>query len=498
VAGCLVVAACGDSGKQFAHRVETLLKPAGSDESTSLFPDEYRPTGPQRHTLVLPTTFGRRTGDLDQMIRRRAIRALVIINPIGFFYISGRPQGFQFEALQEFENFANQKRETGAVPFHVVFLPMRPDKLEAALTKGYGDLIAEEVVITPGRGERVAFSVPIHSHISQILVTGTALANVTSLDSLGGAPIYVNPLTTYYDNLKKLNDLRQKAGKPPLNIMSADKHLFDDDLIQMVNANLIPATVTSGNRADLWAQVLPNVRPHPEMTISDEGEVAWVMRKNTPQLKKLVDEFLQDHSEGTAFGNVLQRRYLQNVKWIRDSLAPAEMRKLIAYSEFFKRYASKYNFDYLMLAAQGFQESQLDQSKTSPAGAVGVMQVIPRVAAAPPINIPDVYDADGNIHAGAKIMHTIATTFFSDRAIDPLNKTLFTFASYNAGPYRIAHLRKKAEQDGLDPNRWFDNVELEVAQDIGEETVAYVGNIYRYYIAYTLAAKQKPRVTLPD
>ena len=308
VTGCLAVAACGNSGKQGAHRLETLLKPAGSGESTSLFPDEYRPTGLERHALVLPTTFGKRTGDLDQMIRRRAIRALVIINPIGFFYISGRPQGFHYEALQEFENFANQKRKTGAVPFHVVFLPMRPDQLEAALTKGYGDLIAEEVVITPEREQRVTFSVPVQRHVSQIVVTGTALANVTSLDSLGGTPIYVNPLTTYYDNLKKLSELRQQAGKPPLNIRSADKHLFDDDLIQMVNANLIQATVTLGNRADLWAQVLPNVRAHPELAITSEDEVAWVMRKNTPQLKQLVDEFLKDHAEGTAFGNVLLRR----------------------------------------------------------------------------------------------------------------------------------------------------------------------------------------------
>jgi membrane-bound lytic murein transglycosylase MltF len=173
------------------------------------------------------------------------------------------------------------------------------------------------------------------------------------------------------------------------------------------------------------------------------------------------------------------------------------MRKFIAYSDFFKKYASEYNFDHLMLAAQGYQESRLDQNMRSPAGAVGVMQVIPKVAAAPPINITDVYNADGNIHAGAKILHTIAATFFSDRAIDPLNKTLFTFASYNAGPYRIAHLRKKAEQDGLDPNSWFRNVELEVARDIGEETVAYVGNIYKYYIAYTLAA-EKGRVKPAD
>jgi membrane-bound lytic murein transglycosylase MltF len=288
-----------------------------------------------------------------------------------------------------------------------------------------------------------------------------------------------------------LSDSRGKAGKSPLNIRSADRNLFEDDLIQMVNAGLIPATVTRRERAELWVQVLPNVRPHPELLVASGGHRAWALRKNTPQLKQLVDEFFKDRATGTTFGNTLLQRYLQTTKWVKDSLSPNELRKFVAYSEFFQKYASKYNFDYLMIAAQGYQESQLDQNKRSPAGAVGVMQVIPRLAAANPINIPDVNDAEANIHAGAKMMHNIADTYFDDRGIDALNKTLFTFASYNAGPRRIALLRRKTQQDGLDPNQWFGNVELEVAKTVGKETVTYVGNIYKYYVAYKLAAGQK-------
>jgi membrane-bound lytic murein transglycosylase MltF len=329
------------------------------------------------------------------------------------------------------------------------------------------------------------------------VVTGSALAHVTSLDSLAGEPIYVNPLTTYYETLKRVSGLRQKAGKSLLDIRAADKHLYDDDLIEMVNAGLISATVARGKRADLWAQVLPNVKAHPELVIASEGETAWVMRQNTPHLKQLVDEFLKDHAAGTTFGNTLLRRYLQNTRWIRDSISPEKLRKFVAYSEFFKKYGAEYNFDDLMIAAQGYEESLLDQSKRSPAGAVGVMQVIPRLAAANPINIPDVGNADGNIHAGTKILHTMAGSYFNDSGIDPVNKTLFTFASYNAGPARIAHLQKMAPHDGLDPNQWFENVELEVAKNVGEETVIYVGNIYKYYVAYTLAAAERRRRGLP-
>jgi membrane-bound lytic murein transglycosylase MltF len=469
-----------------------------SEASRSLLPNEYGATAESgRRTLALPANFGKRTGDLDEMVRARVIRALVIIDPIGFFYLSGRPHGIQYESLLEFDRFANQKLKTGKLPVRVVFLPMRPDQLEAALTQGLGDFIAHPVVVTPEREQRLTFSVPIQKDVSQVVVTGAALADVMSFDSVAAEPIYVNPLTTYYENLERISDLRVKAGKSPLDIRAADKYLFEDDLIEMVNAGLIPATAARRERADLWAQVLPNVKAQSELVIAREGPTAWVMRKNTPQLRQLVDAFLKDHGAGTTFGNTLLRRYLQDTRWIQDSISPEQLRKFIAYSEFFKKYAAKFNFDHLLIAAQGYQESQLDQSKVSPAGAVGVMQVIPKFAAADPINIPDVWNADGNIHAGAKILDHIAGTYFNDPEIDRVNQTLFTFAGYDAGPTRIAHLRNEAPRDGLDPNQWFNNVELKVAKDVGEETVIYVGNIYKYYVAYRLTAIERKRRGLP-
>lgn len=429
------------------------------------------------------------------MAKRRSIRALLIVNPIGFFYKQGRPQGIQYEALEEFERFVNKKLNTGKLPVKVVFMPMRPDQLEAALTQGIGDVIAQGVVITPEREQRVAFSTPIQQNVAHVVVTGNALANVVSFDELVGKPIYVNPLSVSYDNLKKINDDRQKAGKPPLDIKASDKDLFDDDLIEMVNANLIPATVTTTQRASLWSQVLPNLKSHPDLVVSSGQNIGWVMRKNNPQLKAVVDEFAQTHAVGTSFGNTLLRRYLQNTKWIKDSTSASEIQKFDDYVQYFKKYAAEYNFDYLMLAAQGYQESQLNQSARSHVGAVGIMQVMPKLAAANPINVPNVGNADANIEAGVKMMRNIADTYFNDPAIDPVNKTLFVFASYNAGPNRIVRLRKKAKDDGLDPNKWFGNVELEVAKDVGQETVNYVSNIYKYYVAYKLALADQQRRT---
>jgi membrane-bound lytic murein transglycosylase MltF len=448
------------------------------------------PSSASLNSISLPRSFERNTGDLDVMAKRRNIRGLVVLNPISFFYEKGQPQGVMYEALQEFQKFVNAKLKTGNLDVKVTFLPMRIDQLEPALKEGVGDMIAYGIVVTPEREQRVAFSVPLQSDVTQIIVTGPNFGPVSTLADLGGKEVYANPLTANYQNLQKINVELQKAGKKPIIIKAADQNLLDDDLVQMVNAGLIPATVTTSARADLWGQVLSHIQPHPELVIASGDRLAWAMRKNNPQLKQLVDEFLATHAAGTLFGNTLLRRYLQNTKWVMNSTSVEEMKKYETNVAIFQKYAGQYNFDYLMIAAQGYQESLLNQSKRNPSGAIGIMQVIPKFASASPINIPNVGTADGNVHAGVKMLRNIEDTYFNDSRIDPLNKTLFAFASYNAGPTRIARLRKEAPDMGLDPNVWFNNVELLASREIGTETVTYVANIYKYYIAYKLAVEQ--------
>ena len=137
------------------------------------------------------------------------------------------------------------------------------------------------------------------------------------------------------------------------------------------------------------------------------------------------------------------------------------------------------------MAALGYQESQLDQSKRSHVGAIGIMQVMP--ATAKQMRIGNIDQLEPNIHAGVKYVRHLIDTYFNDASVDELNRTLFAFASYNAGPARIRSLRQEAKRQGLNPNIWFNNVERIVAQRIGRETVQYVSNIYKYYIAYDMA-----------
>jgi membrane-bound lytic murein transglycosylase MltF len=445
---------------------------------------------PPDTVIQLPLNFERYTGDLDEMVKRRNIRAIVLLDPIGFFYIDGLPRGAMYEALMAFERFVNAKLKTGTRQIQITFFPLRVDQVETALEAGLGDIIAHQVIITPERQRRADFSSPIRTDVTQIIVTGPKAPAVSTLDNLAGMEIYANPLTDFYPNLQKMNESLQKSGKKPMRVKAADKDLSEDDLLQMVNAGAIPATAATKLRAEIWAKVLPGLRPHPELAIATGGRTGWAMRKNSPQFKKLVDEFAQTHAEGTSFGNTIIQRYLKNTRWIKDSTSPQELAKFKTLVAFFQKYAKEYDFDYLMLAAQGFQESGLNQNARNPSGAVGIMQVLPKYATAPPISVPNVLEAEGNIHAGAKMMRTMADQYFNEPAITPLNRTLMVFASYNAGPNRIAGLRKKAQEHGLDPNVWFGNVELMAAREIGRQTVVYVGNVYKYYVAYKLALEQ--------
>jgi membrane-bound lytic murein transglycosylase MltF len=455
---------------------------------TSELPD----SGPlQQGRLALPLTFERHTGDLDVMSKRRRIRALVVYSRSGFFYDKGHPRGISYEAVEEFQRFLNNKLKTGALKIIVTFIPVRPEQLEAALTQGAGDFIAAGVVVTPEREQRVGFTVPIATDAKQIIVTGPTGAAIGKIEDLSGKEVYVNPITNYYQNLQQLNDSLRRAGKAPVIIQEADKNLTDEDLLEMVNAGLIPATVTFIQRADFWSKVFPKLVVRSQAIVASDGQLAWVTRKDSPKLKAMLDEFIEGHRIGTSFGNTLFRRYLQNTKWVKDATSTKEMKKFQAYVRFFQKYAAEYGFDYLMLVAQGYQESLLDQSRRSPSGAVGIMQVIPKYAAAAPINITHVDGAENNIQAGAKMLHHIAEIYFNDDKLDPMNKTLMVFASYNAGPNRIMRLRKKAASQGLDPNKWFGNVELLAAKDIGAETVQYVSNIYKYYVAYKLVLSER-------
>ena len=448
-------------------------------------------TAQQTTLLSLPKDFGRFTGDWDEILRRGTLRVLVIYSKSGFFYDKGRPRGISAEAMEEFENITNAKLMPSGRRIKVVFLPVTPGQLQKSLEEGLGDLICTGVIVTPEREELMDFTIPTANNVKLVIVTNRAGAAVNSVDDLSGKDVFINPTSVAKADFERLNQRFKETGKPSVNIVEVDRNLTEDDLLEMTNAGLISATVAFDFRAELWSKIYTDIVVDSPVVLREGGDIAWAVRKGSPQLKEVLDDFIKTHRPGTSFGNTIVRRYLQSTTFLKNSTSAAEIKKFEAYVKYFQQYGSQYNFDYLMLAAQGYQESMLQQERVSPRGAVGIMQVLPRYAAAKPINISNVRGAQDNIHAGTKMLAFIAKTYFNDPGIDQKNKTLFTFAAYNAGASRIVRLRKETQQQGLDPNLWFGNVELLAGKDIGQETVTYVSNIYKYYVAYSMVVDQE-------
>ena len=428
------------------------------------------------------------TGDFDGMIERRFIRALVVFSKTNYYLDGPQTRGATYEGMKEFEKQINKKLKRGHLKVHIAFIPVSRDRLIPSLLEGKGDIAAASLTITPERQKLVDFANPLTGNIDEIAVTYMNSPKLSNPEDLSGKEIYVRKSSSYYESLVGLNQSLKKAGKPEVVIKEASEYLEDEDLLEMVNAGLIPMTVVDSYLAEFWSKIFKEIRLHPNLSVRKGGQIAWMIRKNNPKLKQAINEFVKDHKKGTLMGNIIMKRYFQNTKFVRNALANEDLTRFKDVIELFRKYAGTYDLDWLLVAALAYQESGIDQSRRSPAGAVGVMQLLPSTAAGHPINIPDIEKIEPNIHAGVKYLRWLHDTYFKDENMDRLNKGLFTFASYNAGPGRIIQLRKAASKMGFDPNIWFDNVEVAAAKKIGRETVQYVSNIYKYYIAYRLIA----------
>ena len=429
-------------------------------------------------------------GDFDGMVKRRLIRVLVAYSKTYYFLDQGHQRGLSYDLLKEFEKYVNEKLRTGTLKIKVLFIPVRRDEIISGLVKGFGDIAVANLTVTPQRQKQVAFSDPLLTDVKELLVTGPAAPPVAGVDDLAGKEVHVRKSSSYYESLMQLNHVFKKAGRPPIKLVFADEMFEDEDLLEMVNAGLIPMIVVDSHKALFWEQIFDEIKVHTDIAVRTGGEIAWAFRKNSPKLKSLVNAFVKNHKKGTLLGNMLFKRYLRDTKYVQNSASEQELKKFRAMVQIFKKYAREYDFNYLMIAAQAYQESGLDNSKRSPSGAIGVMQVLPSTAADPNVGISNIKKLENNIHAGTKYLRFIVDRYFKDPSIDKVNRMLFAFAAYNAGPARINDLREKTAKMGLDPNVWFHNVEMAAAREIGRETVQYVSNIYKYYIAYRLVTEQ--------
>ena len=436
-------------------------------------------------------------GDLPGMLDRRVIRVLTTYSKTFFFIDKGQQRGATHDIFAEFERSLNaqlakeKKLKQRHLKVRIIFVPVTRDNLFTALNEGKGDIAAANLTITATRQQQVAFTDPIYSDIQELLISGPASPQVKNVDDLAGKTVFVRRSSSYYESLEALNARFAKASLPHIVIKPAPEALEDEDLLEMLNAGLIPLIVVDRHKALFWKQVFPKIQVHEDIVLRDNGNIAWAVRKDNPQLLAKLNGFIKDNRQGSTLGNTLLLRYLKSAKYVKNAAAEKERRKFLKMVEIFRKYGDRYDVDWLLMAAQGYQESRLNQSVRSHVGAIGVMQVMPSTGKE--LKVGDIKQLDPNIHAGVKYMRWMIDRYYGDEPMTQLDKALFSFASYNAGPARIARLRTETKKRGFDPNIWFGNVENLAAEKIGAETVTYVSNIYKYYIAYRLILDEMNR-----
>jgi membrane-bound lytic murein transglycosylase MltF len=427
------------------------------------------------------------------MIERRVIRALVAPSRTSYWLNGARQTGAEYELLKAFQEEINNryKAQRKHILIHVVFIPTSRDLLIPGLIEGRGDIAAGILTVTPERLEQVDFGEPFFRGVKEIAVTGPSSPQLTSVDDLSGKEVFVRKSSSYWTHLEHLNERFAQEQKPPVVLKAAPEDLQDDDLLEMVNAGLVETIVVDRYQALLWAKVFKNLKPHKGIVVHKGGDLAWMIRKDSPKLKAEIAEFAKKYGRKSEFGDALIKKYGGdgNPRIVKQATSIGEIKKFQKMVDFFRKYGSQYDMDYLLMIAQGYQESLLDQNARSSVGAIGVMQLMPDTGKE--MKTGDVTQLEPNIHAGIKYMRFLRDEYFENEPMDARNKILFSFASYNAGPVRVQKLRKEAEQRGLDPNVWFNNVEIIAARRIGEETVTYVANIYKYYVAYKLVEEQQ-------
>ena len=311
------------------------------------------------------------------MVKRRLIRIGVTFNRTLYFVDKGEQRGGAYEYGKLFEDELNKKLKTGNLKVHVFFAPVPRDQLLRALTEGRVDLVMAQVTVRPELQKLVDFTNPTRTDVNQIVVTGPGAPAIATVDDLAGQEVFVRKNSPYDESLRALNEKLKAAGKPPVSVQEVPGSLEDDDVLEMVNSGLIKITVVDSYLAEFWKQVFTNLTVHDAVTLRTGGTLAVGIRKNSPKLAAELNAFIGRYGLGTAFGNMMEKRYLQSTKFVKNATADAERKKLEAVAALFKKYGDQYQVDYLLMAAQGYQESTLDQNVKSPVGAIGVMQVMP-------------------------------------------------------------------------------------------------------------------------
>ena len=262
------------------------------------------------------------TGDLDGIVERGYLRFGVAYNPILFSYDGPHQQGLSVDLAAEFEKHLRQTLGKQAKTLTVALTPLPRESMLDALIEGRVDVLAANLTVTPERALRVDFADPIYTGVAEIVVAGPAAPAIESFDDLAATEVYVRRSSSYFEHLTALNARRVVEGTAPIPVVEADENLEDNDLIELVDVGVIPAVIVDSHKAELWAKIFEHVTLRPDLAVNEGGEIAWALRKESPQLMAAINGFMGQARKGTMLGNILAKRYFGDIERVRNALAP--------------------------------------------------------------------------------------------------------------------------------------------------------------------------------
>ena len=433
-------------------------------------------------------------GDFDQMLERRMIRFAVPYSRTLYVNDGGRELGLSAEFARDFERYLNRKyrKQLGKRPLAVNLIPTPRTDLLPDIANGFADVAAGDLTVTESQSSLVDFVAPSdRKPNTELVLTHANGPAIAAVDDLAGKTVHVRKSSSYRESLEALNDRFRKEDKAPVRLAMVPEELEDEDMMELLNAGLLQVIVVDDWKARLWAQILSHVRVNEQAAVGTGGVVGWAIRKDSPALRAELEAFYGQLARQQGVHEERLKQAMRRVKQIRNNAGDAERKRLQDTIALFRKYAEQYDFDPLMLAAQAYEESQLDQSAENYFGAIGVMQIMPTTGKA--LRVGDIRAVEPNIHGGAKHMDELLAHHFEGADFNQINRNLFACAIYRAGPRNISKMRTEAMQRGLDPNQWFNNVEVVTSEKLGIRTTTYVRNIYKYYVSYKLTVDELER-----
>jgi len=430
-------------------------------------------------------------GGLESVLERRYLRVLTSRSSFDYFLHQGGVGGFQYEMVRAFVQHLNRKYKQGRNELDIQFelLPVSSDQLIPQLLEGRGDMIAARLTITPSRENRVRFSIP-YRKVDEVVVTSLDPLPFQELEDLAGFRFAVRETSSYHDSLLAFNRRLTEKGLAPVEILIVPEAIETEAILQRLALGEYEFTVVDSLLSESAAAVFEGLVPLPLLKLREGGELAWATDPRHELLMREIDTFLPQYREGSLLGNMAKRAYFEIHEDLRLRLIQQAPKELSPYDSLFRKYAEKFAFDWRLLAAVAYQESKFDQKTRNRSGATGIFQIKPMTAQEKYIAIPEIsgpLNVENNIHAGVKYLAWIKGRYFE--VVDEMsesNRIRMMLAAYNAGPARLIKARAHAAKMGLDPNRWFRNVELALLDMKKREPVKYVSEVNKRYVSYLL------------